>query len=152
MKIVKSFGEEWRIDTLPAIQAKVILDSNSRDGIFSSVSVFDCDKGFVRLDSDRLVDQYVKSWEWLAPLEVLAMEENFGFLREWRPVTLPSAMRGQSAGAARYRAIDPLFGTLISENLATLHELRTVYSLQDAFIMLDCMMVKKVNEFLASPK
>jgi hypothetical protein len=49
-----------------------------------------------------------------------------------------------------YQNIDGLFGAIISEGKATLHELRTIYTLEDAFILWETIAVPKFNEWLAA--
>jgi hypothetical protein len=49
--------------------------------------------------------------------------------------------------------VPPLIGTLISARLATLHELQTVYGLQDAHDMLEVISVDNHNHrVLSAPK
>lgn len=46
-----------------------------------------------------------------------------------------------------YVNINGLMGTLISTRMATLHELQTVYCLEDAFDMYEAYIVPKYNEW-----
>lgn len=46
-----------------------------------------------------------------------------------------------------YPNIPPLFGFLISRRMATLNELRTIYSLDDCMYMYEAVMVPKYNEW-----
>ena len=46
-----------------------------------------------------------------------------------------------------YPNIPPLFGLLIAQKIATLHELKTVYSYEDAVYMYEAIMVPKYNEW-----
>jgi hypothetical protein len=46
----------------------------------------------------------------------------------------------------------PLIGTLVSSRICTLHELQTVYSLEDAYLMHDVIIVDAANELNASKK
>ena len=50
---------------------------------------------------------------------------------------------------ARYLNIDPMCGSLIAGRLATLHELKTIYSFEDAFLMWEADFVPKFNEYRA---
>lgn len=55
-------------------------------------------------------------------------------------------------GEGRYKEypnIPSLFGVLISQKIATLHELKTVYSYEDAIYMYEALMVPKYNEWLS---
>lgn len=46
-----------------------------------------------------------------------------------------------------YQNIPSLFGFLIAQKVATLHELRTVYSFEDAMYMYEAVMIPKYNEW-----
>lgn len=43
-----------------------------------------------------------------------------------------------------------MIGYLISNRLATLHELQTIYTMEDAFIMYEASIVPKYNEWKES--
>lgn len=45
-----------------------------------------------------------------------------------------------------------LFMNLISNNMATLHEIETVYSYEDCLNMNECLTVKRYNEWVVSQK
>jgi hypothetical protein len=49
-----------------------------------------------------------------------------------------------------YKNIDGFIGSIIAEKQATLDELRTVYSLEDAFILWEIISIRKYNEWLAA--
>lgn len=49
-----------------------------------------------------------------------------------------------------YQNVDNLIGTLICNHLATLHELKTIYTLEDAMTMYEAWVVPKYNEYLAN--
>lgn len=54
-------------------------------------------------------------------------------------------------GEGHYKAypnVPALFGVLISQGVATLHELKTVYTYEDAIYMYEAIMVPKYNEWL----
>lgn len=46
-----------------------------------------------------------------------------------------------------YQNINGLVGVLVANRIATLHELQTVYSLQDAMDMYEAYIVPKYNEY-----
>lgn len=46
-----------------------------------------------------------------------------------------------------YQNIPSLFGTIISNRLATLSELRTIYSLEDALNIYEALAIPKYNEW-----
>jgi len=47
----------------------------------------------------------------------------------------------------QYPNIPSLFGFLIAQKAATLHELRTIYSFEDAMYMYEAISVPKYNEW-----
>lgn len=55
---------------------------------------------------------------------------------------------GGTGKTKEYPNIPALFGVLISQKIATLHELKTVYSYEDAIYMYEAVMVPKYNEWL----
>lgn len=60
-------------------------------------------------------------------------------------------LRGYSSESPSvdYQNIDGLCGAIIADGKATLHELRTVYTLEDAFDMFEVIAVTRYNEHLA---
>ena len=54
-----------------------------------------------------------------------------------------------SPGAKDYQNIDGLIGTLIANRMATLNELKTIYSLEDAMDMYEAYIIPKYNEWKA---
>lgn len=57
----------------------------------------------------------------------------------------------ESGGASykEYQNIPPLIGILIAQHLATLAELRTVYSLKDALDIYEAFMIPQYNQYIA---
>jgi hypothetical protein len=51
--------------------------------------------------------------------------------------------------AASYQNVTGIIGILLSEKQATLKELREMYSLKDAMIMYEAVMVPRVNQYWA---
>jgi len=138
-------GSQWRFTKLSAVTAREI-----DEGIIFSVEAR-VGSVWVKLDDPDLVNKHVPNWEVLMELESVALEYNFGFLDSWRPARLPAKMLANYT-PMECRHIDGLFSSLISANLATLNELKTVYSLEEAFKLLEVLTVSKVNEFLATEK
>ena len=55
---------------------------------------------------------------------------------------------GDGFAGKDYLNVDDLIGVLISNKLATLYELKTVYSVEDAMYMYEAYIVPKYNEYL----
>lgn len=51
-----------------------------------------------------------------------------------------------------YQNIGGLIGTLVGNRLATLHELKTIYTLEDAMDIYEAYIVPKFNEWKAARK
>lgn len=56
-------------------------------------------------------------------------------------------MGGGLCAPKEYPNVPVLFGLLISQRICTLHELRTIYTLEDAMYMYEAIMVPKYNEW-----
>lgn len=48
-----------------------------------------------------------------------------------------------------FKNINPFIATIISDGKASLNELRTIYSLEDALNLWEIIAIKKYNEYLA---
>jgi hypothetical protein len=51
------------------------------------------------------------------------------------------------ASLVEYANVSNLVGVLVGEKLATLHQLQTVYSLEDAFNLLEILTVQNYNQW-----
>ena len=49
-----------------------------------------------------------------------------------------------------FKNIDRLIGAIIANKQATLNELKTVYSLEDAYLIWEAIAVTRYNEYLAA--
>ncbi|MBJ9336140.1 hypothetical protein L2109_07085 [Citrobacter portucalensis] len=49
-----------------------------------------------------------------------------------------------------YQNVDGFIGAIVAEGRATLYELKTVYSLEDAFTLWETNAVPRYNEYLAT--
>lgn len=77
-----------------------------------------------------------KSWN----ITVLFFQEGrLEFLRRYRP----------EITCVDYKNIDGFIGAIVESGKATLHELKTIYSLEDAFDMWEIIIVNRYNEYLA---
>jgi len=143
-KVVEVSGKRYVIRKIPAVQAKAMIDNKDEMGTLLSVEV-----NGVALENEELIDQLLPDWETLDELIEIATLYNFEFLSNWKPVRFPAAMAG-NYNASECRYIDPIFSSLISAGMATLNELKTSYSLEEAFQLLEVLTVTRVNEYKAS--
>ena len=68
-----------------------------------------------------------------------------GFFHRRREPGLPPSLAEQPSGLRNYANLPDVIGCLISAGKATLHELETVYSLEDAFLMMEVLVVDHHN-------
>lgn len=61
------------------------------------------------------------------------------FLRRYRP----------ESPSVDFQNIDGFIGAIVADGKATLHELKTIYTLEDAFLMWEVIAVTRYNEYLA---
>ena len=79
------------------------------------------------------------------------MEIAHGFFEGRRPLSLQRLPGGgQQKGFAEYLNLSAVVGTLLSKRMATLHELDTVYGVQDVYDMLEVITIDNYNQVLAN--
>lgn len=66
-----------------------------------------------------------------------------GFFERRRAIDAPA---GGITGLLKYPNIAQGIGLVVSERLATLHELQTVYSIEDLFSLIEILAVDSANE------
>lgn len=66
------------------------------------------------------------------------------FFSKWQDLKFLRKI-GDSCPTESYRNIDGLIGTIISSGKATLYELKTVYTLEDAMQLYECIAVENRN-------
>lgn len=97
-----------------------------------------------RIGCDEKIDEVLDSWE---DIEMWAMEMtslNFGFIP-----TIKLNRGAPSGNPIPPAMVDPMFHAIMSNRYASMDELRTKYSLYDAFLMLDSITTTKINEYVA---
>lgn len=55
--------------------------------------------------------------------------------------------RDRKTTPKQYPNIPPLFGLLVSQKVCSLHELKTIYSFEDAVWMYEAIMIPQYNEW-----
>jgi len=75
----------------------------------------------------------------------ISKEENFSFLEKRRFRRLPES--GITSASPFY--CDPLFHSLVSNQYASMAELKTILTLEDAFDLMDSLTTNKLNEYYA---
>ena len=79
------------------------------------------------------------------------MEITHGFFEGRRPLNLRRLPGGgPQKGFTEYLNLPAVIGTLLSKRMATLHELDTVYGVQDVYDMLEVITVDDYNNALAN--
>lgn len=77
------------------------------------------------------------------------MEAARGFFASRQAIQLDT-LGGSGKAWAEYRNLTRIIGAATSSKLATLHELQTVYGLEDAYNLIEVMMVDNYNQALAN--
>lgn len=139
-------GVTYTLRKIPVIPAKELLDSGGLEKGLAPLRIW------IEVDGVPLTDEVilakVQDWEVLTVLELDVYEYNFGFLRNWKAVTVPGEMVA-TYRVAESQNVDSIVSALTANGLATYKELRDDYSLEEAFKLLDVLTVKRINEFRA---
>lgn len=141
-------GTPFKFELIPAIAARELLAK--MEGDLSKLRPYiavEADGKWVKLNSDKLVEMYVPSWETLSLAEQEAYELNFGFLASWQPHHVPDEMKATKYAVAESKNVDPSVSALVSNGMATYLELRDSLSLEEMFKLLDILTVKRINEY-----
>lgn len=128
-------------DLVPAVD--VMLDIMS----YVAVALEDSDT-VLRLASLELVNRHVPDWETLTRIEEAMLTYNTSFMRDWRRLDFLRRI-GSDAPAEDYRNIDSLVGKVIAGGRATLQQLRTVYTIEDAMHIWEAAVVPEFNDYMA---
>lgn len=94
-------------------------------------------------DTDDM-DEHFESWLDVANMGSDMVGHNLDFVQGFKFNRVRSDFDGVSP-----LQLDPLFHAVMANGYATLHELRTVYSLEDVYLMVDSITTTKRNEQLA---
>ena len=70
------------------------------------------------------------------------------FFSKWASLDFLKRYRPEIA-YVDFQNIDHFIGAIVANGKATLHELKTIYSLEDAFLMWEVIAVTRYNEYLA---
>ena len=73
-------------------------------------------------------------------MQFFSQRDGLDFLKKYRS-TVPNE---------NTRNVSQLFSTIIGERLATLHELKSIYTLEEAYILWEIVTVKYYNQWLAA--
>ena len=77
------------------------------------------------------------------------VQVKFFFLRQWKPLPRVSSDRGNGHKPTPYPNIDGLLAGVVSRGACTLHELKTIYSLEDVKWMEEAYYMPEYNEYMA---
>lgn len=137
-------SSKTRVADIPAWYAKKLMDNNSDPEEW----VLWCevlDGGVWRRFRDYDdIDDHLESWIELGKLAEEEVMHNIGFMAGFRLHRVGSNFEGVDTNH-----LDPIFHAVMSANYATLHELRTIYSLHDVYLMLDSLTTTRRNEKIA---
>lgn len=152
------FGIKYENKQLSAVEAFEIIDYLNYVQplqVLKYCSVVKYDGTKVELSSEDAINKEIKdSLNKLPARTVLkavletVLDHNFGFLKEWKGVKVPSRFLSTSK-TEKSTYMEPIIAQLIVEKVASQKELEDYYSLFDAFSMFDALLVKTVNEAYA---
>ncbi len=134
----------FRVNKMFAWEGKEYLDNPTVQKLMTCVDVKTAG-GWVRLEDEDAINKHVESWESLVVLEEVAAKYNFGFLDTWKFRKAPSS----DVPSVDPKNLDPFFYSLIAGDYTDLYKLKTAYSLEDAFSLLDALITERTNEHYA---
>lgn len=150
------FGVSYRTTQFAAIRAFEFIGSQAVAPLealeYTEVLV---GEDWIPLDGREKINRYVCDRAGtLAPQLVLRAllkivgHHSCGVVNGWKGVKVPSRFTAEHQGLVTRQSthVDPVIAALIAEDKATLLELETHYSLEDALKMFDVMLAKGVNE------
>ena len=76
------------------------------------------------------------------------MESSHGFFFKRKPIDFGIKSAGKSVKLIEYPATPHTIATVVSSRLATLHELDTVYGIEDLWVLLEINAVDRHNAYL----
>jgi hypothetical protein len=152
------FGVRYRITQMSAAEAFPFIVSKNEPRpleMLRGVCV-KAESGWFDLNVDTYVDTYVRDTRnifqprlVLNGLLMFVAGFNWGFLERRSSPKVPTYLRSDSA-ARQVDGEDPVLTALVAADKATLHELETYYSLEDAFRIYDILFVDQLNKAQAS--
>lgn len=158
VEILKFFGLEFEVTQFSAVEGLEILFPKSPVHPVVALNGTKIKVGgeFVPLKGRELINELlVDKAEIVPPYGVLMAllklvdDINFGFLKTWKSVKVPSRFVS-GARTVSSDATPSIIAQLIQDNVASQKELEEYYSLEDAFKMLDVMTAKGVNAAYAA--
>jgi len=151
---IETVGDKkYRIHLIPAYYAQNYLSKEVNDGsppseesIIYLMSFVNAKVGdeWVNLEDPEIIDRYVDDWMALDKITEIVYNVNFGFLQGWRIWRVPNT---DGFEGTEPRQLSPFIHSIITNNYATLQELKTTCSLKDAFEMQDSILTKAMNEY-----
>jgi hypothetical protein len=160
IKTFDMFGVTYRTKQFAAVRAFEFVEADDVSPLESlehtEVLV---GEDWLTLDSRERVNKYVldRAGQLPAQLVLRALlktvgQHSCGILDGWKGVKVPTRFTadGQGIPTRVSNHMSPVIAALISEDKATLFELETHYSLEDAMKMFDVMLAKSVSDALAN--
>ena len=108
------------------------------------------DKPPLRLSSEELINNHC-DFHTYAQLQRAMAQYNWGFFFKRRPLRFLAALQGNAAGVV-YPNNNGFIASIVTAGKATLRELTTVYSLEDAFFLWECIAVERYSQYLAAKR
>ena len=125
-----------------------VIDHETLLSLLKYVSYYDGDK-YIVLDDEYKINKYIPDAETLLKIETRLILYNIEFMKTRKKCRL---YNGGEESPYKYVNIDSGVAAVISNKLATMQELRSVYDYEDYSNMLEIIQVNISNEIHASKK
>lgn len=133
-----------RLAKIPAWYAKAMISRETTPEEWVMWCEVKEDGDWRRFTDYEDVDNHIGDWVDLISWSEQMAAYNIGFMVNFTFNKVSSEINAVSP-----RQLDPIFHSVMANGYATMHELRTVYSLEDVFLMLDSISTARKNEKLA---
>lgn len=149
---VKDFdGNDYQylITQMPAEKARELINISSDSGfdVLYSVMKYVFIDGEC-LDTEKKINSFIPDHIALMELEDKVFMHTFGFLVNWKGIdNLPNI--NVDFNSIDCAVVDPIVAVILEEKMATLHELRTIYTLVDMMNMWAVINTNRANSYLA---
>ncbi|WVW37731.1 putative spike protein [Aeromonas phage Gekk3-15] len=133
-----------RLAKIPAWQAKALMDGNAEVEEWASWGEILVDGTWRRFSGEAEIDGAFDDWVKLGEFGRNMIAYNIGFMNGFSFHRVPASFDGVVP-----KRIDPMFHAVMACGYASMSELRTIYSLEDVFLMLDSITTTRLNEKIA---
>lgn len=155
--IFSAFGRRYKTTQFSAVRALEIMDNKSSIHPCEMLETTFAARGdaWVSLSEGRAINELVLDEAGIIPPRAalvgvvsLINQFNFEFLSNWKGARVPRRFIDGAQSVSSTNS-DPLIAQLVGDGVASIKELEEFYSLKDAFMMFDIIMVRGINQALS---